>query len=215
MAKGIPKKPKSIEVSGGFLTAHVALDNHFGDAFDAACEQLLESGASNVVIDLTQIEFVSSTCFGIILSLSVKCISRGKDLTLKINQELVEVLDLLGIRAMIPTMVVRRGQKPKDFELQGSTLVVNRNLEAGDHVALHVWVRRLADLVGGSPTVDLTRVQQIDSRCIGILTELWVTCTQRGQPPTFVVSPAVHERLRGLNLDRVFTIRESSPRASS
>ena len=104
---------------------------------------------------------------------------------------------------------------PGNSHSLGSTLVVNRDLEAGDSVALHVWVRRLADVVGGSPTVDLTRVQQIDSRCIGILTELWVTCTQRGQPPTFEVSPAVHERLRGLNLDRVFTIRESSPRASS
>jgi anti-anti-sigma regulatory factor len=129
-------------------------------------------------------------------------------LSLKVTQDRVGVLDLLGIRSMIPTTVVRAGQKPKDFELQGDRLVVTRNLAAGDHVSLQVWCRRLVDVVSSTPLVDLTRIDEIDSRSMGVLTELWASCRQRGKRPVYEVSPKIHERLIDVNLDRVFEIKE-------
>ena len=208
MSSGIPERKKNLEVSAGVLTVHADLDQHMTEEFDEACDQLLESGVRDLVIDLSPIDFVSSSCFGIILALQVKCVSREKELSLKVTQDLVGVLDLLGVRSMIPTTVVRSGAKPKDFELQGDRLVVTRNLSSGDHVSLQVWCRRLVDVVGSAPVVDLTRIQEIDSRSMGVLTEFWASCRQRGKKPVYEVSPKVHERLIDVNLDRVFEIKE-------
>lgn len=208
MPKGFPEPKKSVDVTGGVLTTYADLDQHMTDEFEQACIQLIDSGVRDLVIDLSQIDFVSSSCFGLILALQVKSISREKELSLKVKQDLVSVLDLLGVRSMIPTTVVRIGTKPKDFELQGARLVVTRNLEAGDHVSLQVWCRRLADVVSSAPVVDLTRIEEIDSRAMGVLTELWASCRQRGKRPVYEVSPRIHERLIDVNLDRVFEIKE-------
>ena len=206
MPPAIPGPGQRIEVIGGILTAHVDLDQYRTDEFEAACDQLLDSGVRDLVLDLCQIDFVASSCYGIMLSLSVKCVSRGKELSLKVKPELVSVLDLIGIRAMIPTTVIHTGRKPRDFELQGDRLVVMKDLDAGDYIAFQVWCRRLADCVSEKPVVDLSRVNRIDSRCIGVLTELWASCKERKKHPVYEVSPGVYARLQQVNLDRVFHV---------
>ncbi len=206
MASAIPRPGKRIDVTGGVLLAHVDLDQHRNDEFESACEALLASGVRDLVIDLSRVAFVSSSCFGVILSLGVKCVSRGKELALKVKPELVSVLDLIGIRAMIPTTVIHTGQRPRDFELRGERLVVRKNLEAGDQLAFQVWCRRLVDVVGDAPVVDLTRIDYIDSACIGVLTEFWASCRERNKKPVYEVSTGVYSRLQQVNLDRVFEI---------
>lgn len=203
----IPRPQKTIEVDGGLLTARVALDQHYAETFEEACNRLLDSGVRDLVLDLSHIDFVSSACFGIILSLSVRCVSRGKELSMRVKPELVSVLDLLGIRSMVPTTVVHTGQTQRDFTLQGDRLVVRKELETVDRGALHVWCRRLLDVVGPAPVVDLTHVRHISSACIGVLTEFWAWCKEREKQPIYEVSPQVHARLKEINLDRVFHLR--------
>ena len=202
----IPRPGKKIEVTGGTLVAHIDLDHHRQEEFEAACESLLDSGVRDLVIDLSQCDFVSSACFGLILSLGVKCVSRGKEVSLKVKPELVSVLDLIGIRAMIPTTVVHKGKVARDFELRGARLVVNHDLSAADHLAFQVWCRRLMDLVDNAPVLDLSQIDSIDSVCIGTLTEFWAGCKERNKHPLYEVSPGIYASLQKVNLDRVFQI---------
>lgn len=78
-----------------------------------------------------------------------------------------------------------------EFRLTGSRLIVRGDLDQDSQVELRDYCRDL--LAGGSDpvTVDLSKVGDLTSMCIGTLIALWIDLRESGRRGKIVPSPSV------------------------
>ena len=93
--------------TGSSLFVRRDLDHDTTEAFEQACLELCASGAIEVIIDLSRVRFICSSCLGILIFVSSRLRSKsGQQLTLRIHADLVEILDLFSLREIIRTEVI-------------------------------------------------------------------------------------------------------------
>lgn len=79
-----------IELSG-FLDAHTV------NSFEGRLEDLLEEGRCKMVIDLQDLNYISSAGIGALMAMTQKLRNNGGDLILfRPNEKVYKILDLLG-----------------------------------------------------------------------------------------------------------------------
>lgn len=91
---------------GRKLTVHVDLDQYVVERFDEACRKLSNADGDAVLIDLSGINYICSTCLGQLVVTKDRCTEAEKEFSLKINRKLMDIFDLLSIRDLIQTEVV-------------------------------------------------------------------------------------------------------------
>lgn len=102
-----PTDKASFEFSHGStrLIALVDIDQHVGDGFERACQRLLDSDGPEVLIDLSRVGYVNSSCLGILIFTNERAKEQRRRLRLKVHERLVGLLDLMSIREFIETEV--------------------------------------------------------------------------------------------------------------
>lgn len=91
---------------GTRLTVLVDLDQAVAADFDRACERLFESDGPEVVIDLSGINYINSTCLGELILANDRAHDRKRELRVRISGHLVTIFDLLSLREFIKTEIV-------------------------------------------------------------------------------------------------------------
>ena len=86
------------EVTNGTLTVRRDLSWELDKEFDRHCEELLASGADELVLDLTDVGFVFSPCVSRIVKLFGGAQEAGKSLRILISPKLEDLFEMSGLR---------------------------------------------------------------------------------------------------------------------
>ena len=92
---------------GQRLEVLVDLDHHVSPQFEQACQLLRESDGPEIVIDLTPIQFICSSCLGELILTNDRATEEKRRLHLIIPDRLVSIFDLMSMRDIIETEVVK------------------------------------------------------------------------------------------------------------
>lgn len=90
---------------GARLEVLVDLDHHVAPVFEEACQELRKSSTPEVVIDLTCINFICSSCLGELILTNDRANEDERRLHLIIPKRLVSIFDLMSLRDIIETEV--------------------------------------------------------------------------------------------------------------
>lgn len=83
------------------------LDHHVAPEFEKACALLRQSNEPKVVIDLTGVKFICSSCLGELILTNDRITEEKRSLLLRIPERLVSIFDLMSMRDIINTEVVK------------------------------------------------------------------------------------------------------------
>jgi anti-anti-sigma factor len=92
----------------------------------------------------------------------------------------------------------------QEFEVQGSKLIVNVDLEAGREEQLRAACAELLDSRAADLVVDLSKVRYIHSLSVGMLSYAWVEALSRDKEMKFLISQPVFDVLERTGLSKVF-----------
>jgi len=93
------------DISGGRLVIDHDLDGELSQ-FKAACDALLESEESELVLDMTAADTFFSPYIGTIVALDVTARERGKHLEVRISTSLKRIFDMGRLPEMLDVEVV-------------------------------------------------------------------------------------------------------------
>ena len=86
---------------GTRLTALVDLDQAVAADFERACERLFESNGPELVIDLSEIQYISSSNLGELILVNDRSREQKRRVRVRISKRLVTIFDLLSLRDFI------------------------------------------------------------------------------------------------------------------
>jgi anti-sigma B factor antagonist len=79
------------------------LDAHTFEQVEGAIAALFSQGRYRLIVDLTDLDYISSAGAGVLLAVSSESAENGGELVLlKPKERVMEVLDLLGVAGMLP-----------------------------------------------------------------------------------------------------------------
>lgn len=96
----------SFDLHDHTLTACTDLDWDTMSQFKSACDQLLENPEGDLVIDLSQVEFVFSACLGVLGETISRCRSSHRGLTIRVRRSLLWMLDACGYDRLVRIDIV-------------------------------------------------------------------------------------------------------------
>lgn len=97
--------PELFTVERGMLRAHGDMYWEYLEEFEAACGRLLESRRGRIQVDLTSVNFISSSFLGCLGNLVLQASRLKKRITLKVTIDISWLFDIMG------------GQKNMDMEV--------------------------------------------------------------------------------------------------
>lgn len=100
----------------------------------------------------------------------------------------------------------------EDFAIEGATLTVRTNLEAGREDELRRFCEQLLARPEPELFIDLTAVDYIHSLSVGTLSYAWVEALNQDKEISFIVSQYVADVLERTGLSRVFTYKQAQGR---
>lgn len=103
MAKTLTIDKKLISKGAVLLQLKGALDAHTFDRLGTMMEELLKQGQAKIVLDLNDVEYMSSSGAGVIITLLPKAqAQQGNIVLLNPTDQVHQVLSLLGITDLVP-----------------------------------------------------------------------------------------------------------------
>ncbi len=84
------------ELRDGALHVYKEMDFDYDVAFDRACNQLVSSEASKLVIDLSRIHRITSTCIGIMAAAFFQAQAKGKTIAIIAHGPVLNALRMAG-----------------------------------------------------------------------------------------------------------------------
>lgn len=100
------EEQKTFVVQNGVLTANGDLYWELLEEFEHACNQLLKSKRQQLTLDLTPVNFISSSFLGCLSNLVLKA-SRGKKrITLKVTRDISWLFEIMGGRKNMAMEIV-------------------------------------------------------------------------------------------------------------
>lgn len=110
MMHAVPGKPEDcpglFTVDKGVLRAHGEMYWECLEEFEEACGRLLDSRRSRIEVDLTSVNFISSSFLGCLGSLVLRASHLGKRINLKITIDISWLFDIIGIQKNMDLEVV-------------------------------------------------------------------------------------------------------------
>lgn len=93
-------------VEKGVLRASGDMYWEFLEEFDAACRKVLETRRSRIEVDLTAVNFISSSFLGCLGSLVMKAARLKKRLTLRVTLDTSWLFDIMGVQKNMDVEIV-------------------------------------------------------------------------------------------------------------
>ncbi len=98
--------PELFTVEKGVLRAHGEMSWEYLEKFEEACGRLLESRRSRIEVDLTSVNFISSSFLGCLGNLVRRASHLGKRINLKITIDMSWLFDIIGSQKNMDLEVV-------------------------------------------------------------------------------------------------------------
>ncbi len=89
------------ELLGGQLRVVGAIGYDLNTGFRDKCDQLLASGEENLLLDLSQVLYLSSSHIGVIARLATDAMGQGKKVSLRVTGKVARVLKFAGIDRLV------------------------------------------------------------------------------------------------------------------
>jgi len=89
------------ELLGGRLRVVGAIGYDLNTGFRDKCDQLLASGEENLLVDLSQVLYLSSSHIGVIARLATDAMGQGKKVALRVTGKVARVLKFAGIHRLV------------------------------------------------------------------------------------------------------------------
>jgi anti-sigma B factor antagonist len=103
MAKTLNIEKKLVSKGAVLLQLRGVLDAHTFDRLGKMMEELLQQGQAKIVLDLNDVEYMSSSGAGVIITLLPKAqAQQGNIVLLNPTDQVHQVLSLLGITDLVP-----------------------------------------------------------------------------------------------------------------
>ena len=99
-------KEEEFTMKSGVLRANIDLYWEYLEEFDAACNKLLDSRRDVVELDLSSVNFISSSYVGCLSSLLLGAAKRKKRVNLKVSEDISWLFEILGSREVLDLEVV-------------------------------------------------------------------------------------------------------------
>lgn len=96
------------ELKDGVLTIYKELDFDYDVTFDRACNELVSSPQSELVIDMSRIERITSTCIGLMAAAFFQAKARDKSISVIARGPVMNALRLAGFANFMPLRDSRR-----------------------------------------------------------------------------------------------------------
>jgi anti-anti-sigma regulatory factor len=110
MAHAVPDKPvdspELFTVEKGVLRAHGEMYWEYLEEFEAACARLLESRRARIEVDLTSVNFISSSFLGCLGNMVLQASHLGKRINLKVTLDISWLFDIIGCQKNMDLEVV-------------------------------------------------------------------------------------------------------------
>ncbi len=84
------------ELKDGELSVYKEMDFDYDVEFDRACSQLVSSEQSKLIIDLSRIHRITSTCIGIMAAAFFQAQAKGKTITIIAHGPVLSALRMAG-----------------------------------------------------------------------------------------------------------------------
>lgn len=101
------------ELKDGVLTIFKELDFDYDVTFDRACNELVASDHTDLVIDLSRIERITSTCIGLMAAAYFQAKTNEKNMTVIAQGPVLHALRLAGFANFMPLRDSRRMEAGK------------------------------------------------------------------------------------------------------
>lgn len=98
--------PEPFTVEKGILRAHTDMYWEYLEDFDAACRKLLEARRSQVEVDLTSVNFISSSFLGCLSNLVLRASRLRKRITLRVTLDVSWLFEIMGVQGNVELKVV-------------------------------------------------------------------------------------------------------------
>jgi anti-anti-sigma factor len=89
------------ELLGGQLRVVGAIGYDLNTGFRDKCDQLLASGEKELLVDLSQVLYLSSSHIGVIARLATDAMGQGKKVALRVTGKVARVLKFAGIDRLV------------------------------------------------------------------------------------------------------------------
>lgn len=99
-------KQEEFTIKSGFLRANIDLYWEYLEDFDAACDKLLESKRDILELNLSSVNFISSSYVGCLSSLILGAAKRKKRVNLKVSEDTSWLFEILGSSEILDLEVV-------------------------------------------------------------------------------------------------------------
>jgi anti-anti-sigma regulatory factor len=93
-------------ITGGVLEVTASLDYAFSRDFERALKELAESGARELVVDLTSQTYVTSVYLGMLGAAGARATQAGKTLTVRIPRALARFFQVASLHRLVRLEVV-------------------------------------------------------------------------------------------------------------
>lgn len=88
--------PPELDLKNGVLKVHAELDFDYDVAFDRACNALVASEEKDLVIDLSPIRHITSTCIAMMAAAYIRAEAENKKLSIIAQGSVLKALKLAG-----------------------------------------------------------------------------------------------------------------------
>lgn len=96
----------AFSISKGVLRANNDLYWEYLEEFDAACNKLLDSRRARLEVDLTSVNFISSSFVGCLSSLVIRASRLKKKVVLKVTLDVSWLFDIMGGQKIVEMEVI-------------------------------------------------------------------------------------------------------------
>lgn len=87
---------QDFELRDGRLTVYQELESDYNVSFDRACNELVASDPEDLVIDLSRVRQITSSCIGMMAAAYIKAGSQEKKLSIIAQGQVLKVLKMAG-----------------------------------------------------------------------------------------------------------------------
>ncbi len=87
-------------LSGGTLSVVGAIGYDLDPEFRQKCDELLASGEADLVLDLSQVLYLSSSHIGVIAGLATRALGAGKKVKIRVMSKVARVLKFAGLDSL-------------------------------------------------------------------------------------------------------------------
>ena len=194
-------------LEGNRLTVRGEIVPRMEAQFAEALSELLKSDQKELVIDLTDLDYLSSGYVGAMCLLVHMATQAKRSVVVIASPEVGHMLTLTGLDKLAQIRI--EGEEPPSVEyaIRGNALVVRGNVFNDKFEALGAAVRKLVGTKHQDLVIDMSRVARIRGSHLGVLAAALADAGQEGRSVTIIAVKAVRSLLNAVRLCSLGKVR--------